>query len=938
MRYLISLTILFTITVSGFADVINVPADYSTIQSGLNAADSSDTVMVAAGTYQENIIWPETNGIKLIGQDSSNTIIDGDNSGPVINIAPTILTIDSITIIKDLTIQNGGNIPYGGGVRLISSSPNLENLILFNNSSMQRGSAIYTDSSNSKMSSLKVIQNSGTCIYLHDSDIAINGSKILSNDHGIRVENGSIELNSTKISDNGSGISTEFNDEIKLNDVIIKDNNGQGFVIDISDGVNTAVFFNKVMVLRNGSGGGILDINEKDSLIFKDVYFYQNYSSSGGGLRVIAYSDEQVDLSNIYVINNSAANGGGISSTGNVSYNNITLIGNIASSTGGGIRTGEGSIKNSVIYNNMAATGDGIYLIGGSLNVTHSSFFKNGYGFYSASGNISNADSNWWGHITGPYHPTVNTAGNGDSTSIYVDVDPWLTTPDTAAPPIPIQNVEVTELTNDYVSLSWDSSSIGDLAGYHVYFTTDTSSVFYSDTINVGNATSYTISNLQAGNYYKIAVTCYDDDGNESWYSEPVIVEAEPVPVMTYNPASLSFDNTISSDTSSQTITIENSGTADLHVTDAIVSGPHYSVDPTSSTMIPGASDQFTVSFHPGTYGEILDTLNIVSDAYNTPTIQIPLEGFGGKPSSPEILTIQDVPDDQGGQVRICFARSKYDGLDSTYTIGTYSVWRHIADDEWDAIGQFDAIQDSIYNFVSPTLYDSTTEGIYWSTFRVSAHTVINDTFFMSAPDSGYSIDNIAPVVPENLIALIDSNGIALQWSRTHVEDFQYYTIYRSQAADFQIDTVDALATTTDTIYIDASITLGETYYYRVTAFDDAGNESGASDIVSETKVGIDNEDQLPKEFSLSQNYPNPFNPTTTLKYGLPQDANVRLVIYNLGGRKVKTLLQKHQTAGWHQVQWDGTNEFGQSVSTGVYFYRLETEEFVDVKKMVFMK
>ncbi|MCF7802714.1 MAG: T9SS type A sorting domain-containing protein [Candidatus Marinimicrobia bacterium] len=93
-----------------------------------------------------------------------------------------------------------------------------------------------------------------------------------------------------------------------------------------------------------------------------------------------------------------------------------------------------------------------------------------------------------------------------------------------------------------------------------------------------------------------------------------------------------------------------------------------------------------------------------------------------------------------------------------------------------------------------------------------------------------------------------------------------------------------------------------------------------------------------PTKYQLAHNYPNPFNPFTTLQYGIPEDSNVQLVIYDVSGKKICTLVNTYQNAGWHQVQWNGRNEFGQTVSTGVYFYRLEAGEFMDVKKMVYMK
>ncbi len=90
--------------------------------------------------------------------------------------------------------------------------------------------------------------------------------------------------------------------------------------------------------------------------------------------------------------------------------------------------------------------------------------------------------------------------------------------------------------------------------------------------------------------------------------------------------------------------------------------------------------------------------------------------------------------------------------------------------------------------------------------------------------------------------------------------------------------------------------------------------------------------------FQLLNNYPNPFNPATTIRYGLPKDSPVNLIIYDLNGREIWHYSESMQPAGWHQVQWNGRNRSDELVSTGVYFYRLQAGNFVDVKKMVFMK
>ena len=94
-----------------------------------------------------------------------------------------------------------------------------------------------------------------------------------------------------------------------------------------------------------------------------------------------------------------------------------------------------------------------------------------------------------------------------------------------------------------------------------------------------------------------------------------------------------------------------------------------------------------------------------------------------------------------------------------------------------------------------------------------------------------------------------------------------------------------------------------------------------------------------PEAFSLADNFPNPFNPTTTIKYALPQAADVELTVYNVVGQPVRTLVAEYQSAGRYAVEWDATNDSGHSLSSGMYFYRLEAGgEFLEVKKMLLVR
>jgi hypothetical protein len=99
-----------------------------------------------------------------------------------------------------------------------------------------------------------------------------------------------------------------------------------------------------------------------------------------------------------------------------------------------------------------------------------------------------------------------------------------------------------------------------------------------------------------------------------------------------------------------------------------------------------------------------------------------------------------------------------------------------------------------------------------------------------------------------------------------------------------------------------------------------------------------DGADALPTTFDLAQNYPNPFNPTTTIKYQLPKKADVKIVIYNMLGQLVRTVVNKAVDAGYQEVVWDGLNDNGNRVATGIYIYRMEADKFVKSHKMIMMK
>jgi hypothetical protein len=94
----------------------------------------------------------------------------------------------------------------------------------------------------------------------------------------------------------------------------------------------------------------------------------------------------------------------------------------------------------------------------------------------------------------------------------------------------------------------------------------------------------------------------------------------------------------------------------------------------------------------------------------------------------------------------------------------------------------------------------------------------------------------------------------------------------------------------------------------------------------------------LPEHFIVNNAYPNPFNPSTTISYGLPKNTHVKITVYDIRGRLVRTLQDGNQNAGYHRIIWNTQNTNGGAVSSGIYIYRIEAEEFLGVGKLIYLR
>ncbi len=170
---------------------------------------------------------------------------------------------------------------------------------------------------------------------------------------------------------------------------------------------------------------------------------------------------------------------------------------------------------------------------------------------------------------------------------------------------------------------------------------------------------------------------------------------------------------------------------------------------------------------------------------------------------------------------------------------------------------------------------------------------------------------------------MADIASVRLWWSTSRETDHLGFNVLRSRTEDgTYVQINDALITEPDEgrySYIDRTVEAGCTYYYKIMDVDSQGNEREHGPIV--VKV------PLPGKFELSQNYPNPFNPVTTIRFQIPEKQQVKLVIYNMLGQKIATLLDAEKNPGYYHVTWDGRDEAGREVSSGIYIYRLGGKE-----------
>ena len=218
---------------------------------------------------------------------------------------------------------------------------------------------------------------------------------------------------------------------------------------------------------------------------------------------------------------------------------------------------------------------------------------------------------------------------------------------------------------------------------------------------------------------------------------------------------------------------------------------------------------------------------------------------------------------------------------------------------------------------------DASNGNIYIATFNAGLH-IYDDPF------------NITPVELASFTASADDNNVTLNWqtaTETNNSEFEIQRLdFKNQKSENpnwkKIGFVEGKGTSTkenNYSFTDKDLNVGN-YSYRLVQIDFDGTRS-VSEVVS-VKIN-----SAPEEYSLSQNYPNPFNPATTIKFAIPENSQVKLIIYNSLGEQIKTLVNGFKPAGNYTVNFNASK-----LVSGIYYYRLESTHFNSVKKMILLK
>ncbi len=904
-----------------YAELLHIPDDFSTIQQGINASVNGDTVLVAPGTYYENINF---NGRSIVvasyylstGDTSyiAQTVIDGSQSGTVVTIASGE---DSTTTLCGLVITNGRDSNESddkgasGIVCRNASNANLTHLkveqnYLERNYRYKAGGIGCFESSVLNIDNVKIrdneqrgvtCQDSSTLRIIH-SDFSNNSGRY---GGGIFCQKSQIELDNVTLRNHllgsygGGGICMEFS-KIKITNVKIENNSWKSY-----SSASLGPSLRGAGIYARGS-----DL-EIDSTLVKDNLGMGSIPGLGLGCGIYLLNSN-AEIRNSWFIKNRSL----------VDSRNIY---------GGGIYCSDSSIvilKNCIVSENSGDYGGGIFVQSSNMTLDHTVISEN----YATGlgGAIYNDNSVLTLRNTSINRNISEKSGGG----IYC--------------------------TNENANLIFDGSELNSVY-YNRAFVTGND--FASDGKSTISAVLDTFTTSHKDSVFIDPI----ENHNISWQKtlvEPVSADlfvseqgsdennglSSNQPMKTLNKALLS-------------IQVDSLNPRVIHVAPGL-----YSPSKTGETF-PVLCKSYVSILGDGPNSTILDAeqqnqvvqLYIVNNMF--------FQGF--------TLCNGETNNDGGGintfrsnnvifkdlvisnNTAFCSGGGIYCSviyLSSLYKISFENVLVH--NNKCDRYGGGICLRRGEYILENVTVYDNiyfnASSNIYGEINHagglvLSMGSKVNLINSIIANNQPYNIisSTTPPLGGDNILTVLSSN---IQGGRDSIKD-----VYDNSIINWLDGNIDA-----DPLFVG-----GDPFDYHLSGDSpciDAGTVfyewegdtlvnmeeseySGPAPDMGAYEYGVLNRiesESVPLRFELEQNYPNPFNPVTQISYQLPHPDRVRLTVYDVLGREVKALLDADRPAGIHAIQWDGWDVSGKTVAAGVYFYRIEAGGFNRVKKMVLLR
>ena len=332
--------------------------------------------------------------------------------------------------------------------------------------------------------------------------------------------------------------------------------------------------------------------------------------------------------------------------------------------------------------------------------------------------------------------------------------------------------------------------------------------------------------------------------------------------------------------------------------------------------------------------------------------------GYLGTPEA-EIINVKDVPGDEGGKVKLSWYASWLDPANDS-NLNLYEIYRSAPPNlaaeafrqgayrmsslgdtppagkrafyvgrngaqvyAWEFLANVGpAHYLSAYSYIASTTGDSTGAYNPRTAFMVVAQNYSGSIYWLSRPDSGYSVDNLPPYPPAPFTGQYSAGVAHLHWGPNSEIDLANYRLYRGTSSGFTPSPANRIAAPADTAYDDPA---GTTYYYKLSAIDVHGNESGFTALLPAGTLDSP-ADALPRMLALERPAPNPASVVVAVRYALPREGPVTLAVYDAAGRRVRALVSGPQPAGNHTTGWDLRDDTGRLVEAGLYFVWLEAD------------